>query len=64
MAQLETAPTKLENGSFVFRTAPGWSVSLILKSTINARAVGLDLAIGTERSEKPVPYHFSNFTCG
>ena len=26
--------------------------------------VGLDLAIETERSEKPVPLHFSNFTCG
>ena len=33
-AQLETAPTKQENGSFVFLTAPVWRVSLILRSTI------------------------------
>ena len=34
-AQLETAPTKRENGSFVFLTGPVWRVPLILRSTIN-----------------------------
>ena len=34
-AQLETAPTKRENGSFVFPTGPVWRVPLILRSTIN-----------------------------
>ena len=33
-AQLKTAPTKRENGRFVFLTAPVWSVPLILRSTI------------------------------
>ena len=35
-AQLETAPTKRENGSFVFLTGPVWRVPLILRSTINS----------------------------
>ena len=33
-AQLETAPTKQENGRCGFLTAPVWNVSLILRSTI------------------------------
>ena len=36
-AQLETAPTKRENGSFVFLTGPVWRVPLILRSTIKDR---------------------------
>ena len=42
-APLETAPTKRENGSFVFLTAPVGSVPLILRSTIIAAPKKSDL---------------------
>ena len=33
-ALLETVPTKRQNGKYGFLTAPVWSVSLILRSTV------------------------------
>ena len=54
-AQLETAPTKRENGSFVFLTGPVWRVSLILRSTIILKSTIVYYSVRSVSSKKVIP---------